>query len=36
MQSREITVNKLQTNIDVIGDIEQPIIVRRKDKKTLW
>ena len=33
MQSREITVNELQTNIDEIGDIEQPIIVRRKDKK---
>lgn len=33
MQNREITINELQTNIDEIGDIEEPIIVRRKDKK---
>ena len=30
---KEITINELQTNIEEIGDIKEPIIVRRKNKK---
>ena len=35
MQNREITVNEIQTCINEIEDIEEPIIIKRKNKKDL-
>lgn len=33
MLNREITINELKTTINEIGDLEEPIIVRRNNKK---